>query len=134
MKLIIQTYIFIISFLIPMSTYAFTNSDNASDHIPKLDAFAEVRTTMCVADGRQLVSNLFGNYGETIFALSGGTAINLKGEPTKIQLVYLRNAITKSFTILEIHPTGKGCITAAGENFEFLDMEIQKPKVPESKI
>ena len=128
MKHIIKIYIFIISFLVPMcSVYA-------SEHNPKLDAFAEVRSTMCVADGRQLVSNLYENYGETVFALSTGTSVDLKGQGVIVQLVYLRNAMTKSFTILEFYATGKGCVVTAGENFEFVDMEIQKPKVPESKI
>jgi hypothetical protein len=127
MKIIIQIYIFIIAFLAPISTYA-------SEHNAKLDAFVEMRSVMCVVNGSQLMSNLYENYGETVFALSDGTSVDIKGRGVTVQLIYLRNAITKSYTIIEIYPSAKGCIIAAGGNFDFLNMVDQKPKVPESKI
>jgi hypothetical protein len=128
MKLIIKIYIFIISFLVPMCAVY------ASEHKPEIEAFAELRSTMCAADGRSLVTNLHVNYGERVFALSAGTSVGIGGIASGVQLIYLRNPETKTFTVLEFHASGKGCIVAGGHNFEFVDMELQKPKVPESKI
>jgi len=125
MKIIIQIYIFIIAFLAPISTYA-------SEHNNEIEVFTVQKPIMCVESGSLLMSDLLSKYGENVFALGVGNILNMRGMRGIAQIIYLLNIETKSFTILEFHPSGKACILSSGENFELVDMP--EPEVPKSKI
>tara|TARA_B110000503_G_C7046949_1_gene370617 strand:- start:104 stop:496 length:393 start_codon:yes stop_codon:yes gene_type:complete len=125
MKIIIQIYIFIIAFLIPISTYA-------SEHNNEIENFIAQKPIMCVENGSLLMSYIHSKYGENVFALGVGNILDMRGVRGIVQIIYMLNIETKSFTILEFHPSGRACIISSGENFEFVDKP--KPEVPGSKI
>ena len=127
MKIITQIYIFIILLLTSVSVHADTHVEmQPGVFIPKM--------VVCFEDGSGLISNMHDNYGEKIISISQAQMRGADGGISNTQIIYMRNSASKTYTIIEINKVGVGCVLASGNNSEVLNMEQQKPKVPELKL
>jgi len=127
MKLITQIYIFIIILLTSVSVHADTHVEmQPGVFIPKM--------VVCFEDGNGLISNMHDKFGENIFSISQSQIRESDGDISKTQIIYMRNSVSKTYTVVEINRAGMGCVIASGEHSEVINIEPQKPKVPESKI